>query len=158
MLRTFHASGFLGSLAPVLLHSTRLCELPKRLKPSLMCRAGRAYLFYQKTTWKGLCFWISGLVSFCSSSLQSPLRITKNPTLTDHVCGRLNQDLLAETMEPSFHGSRVSSSLPSILLQHTRLSRSTKSDHHLPMCGSVETKQKESGMSTCFSTLALCYF
>jgi len=58
-----HASGFLGSLAFVLLHSIRLCELPKSLANCLMCGAGRDNLFYEKTTWKGLCFWIFGLAS-----------------------------------------------------------------------------------------------
>ena len=158
MLRTFHASGFLGTLAPVLLHFTRLCELLKTLKGSLMFQAVRADLLYQKTTWKGLCLWIFGLASSQSPLLHLPLRITKNSTQTDHVCGRLNRDLLLEIIELSFHASRVLSSLPSMLLQHTKITQSTKPHHYVPMRGSVETEQKKSGMNTCFSTLALCYF
>ena len=146
MLRTFHASGFLGSLAFVLPHSTRICELPKSLANCLLCGAGRADLFYQKPTWKGLGFWIFGFVNFCSHSLHSPLRITKNQTRTDYVCGWLSRDSLLETMKLSFDASGVLSSPPSIPLEYTRLSKSTKSYHQLPMLGRWRSRKKRASM------------
>jgi len=35
-----YASGFLGSLASILLHFTRLCELPKECGDHLLCAVG----------------------------------------------------------------------------------------------------------------------
>jgi len=151
--RTFHASGFLGSLDSVLLHSTRICELPKTTIDCWMCPAGRADLFYQKTVWKGLCFWILGLISFCSLLSCSPLRITTKAPRLSNVYVRLNQKLLSETIERFFDASGVLGFLSSILLQYTRLSKSTKSYHCVPMRGSVETEQKNSRMKTCSQIL-----
>ena len=52
--------------------------------------------------WRHTCFWSCELAGFCPSTFNSPLRVTKNARRTYDVCGRLNQDLLSETMDSPF--------------------------------------------------------
>lgn len=69
------------------------------------------------------------------------------------MCSRLNRDLLLETMKLSFDASGGLGSSYSMLLQYTRLSKSTEPNHCVPMHGSVEIEQKKSRMKTCSQIL-----